>query len=105
MRRNLIKLFAVGAFCLSFYGYGQQKPITGRVVDSEGIPVQDAYIYIEGSNEGVYADENGNYTIQAAPGDVIKIEFIGLDSQSIVVGDKSKYNVKLKKGDGAVGLD
>ncbi|MRJ09598.1 SusC/RagA family TonB-linked outer membrane protein [Ornithobacterium rhinotracheale] len=105
MRRNLIKLFAVGAFCLSFYGYGQQKPIIGRVVDSEGIPVQDAYIYIEGSNEGVYADENGNYTIQAAPGDVIKIEFIGLDSQSIVVGDKSKYNVKLKKGDGAVGLD
>ncbi|MGQ1945296.1 SusC/RagA family TonB-linked outer membrane protein [Ornithobacterium rhinotracheale] len=105
MRRNLTRLFAIGAFCLSFYAYGQQKPITGRVVDSEGIPVQDAYVYVDGSDVGVYADENGNFTIQAAPGDTLKIEFIGLDPQTVVVGDKSNYNVKLKKGAGSVDLD
>lgn len=99
MRRNLTRLLGIGAFCLSFYTYGQQKPITGRVVDAEGFPVQDAYVFVEGSDKGVYADENGNFTIQASPGEKVKVEFIGFDPKTFVVGDKtSNYSVKLDKG-------
>ncbi|MGV4529415.1 SusC/RagA family TonB-linked outer membrane protein [Ornithobacterium rhinotracheale] len=98
MRRNLTRLFAIGAFCLSFYAYGQQKPITGRVLDSNGFPIQDAYVYVEGSDKGVYTDENGNYTIEAKDGDVLGVEFIGFDTKNIKVGDGASYDVKLEKG-------
>ncbi|MCK0199813.1 SusC/RagA family TonB-linked outer membrane protein [Ornithobacterium rhinotracheale] len=104
MRRNLTRLFAIGAFCLSFYAYGQQKPITGRVLDSNGFPIQDAYVYVEGSDKGVYTDENGNYTIEAKDGDVLGVEFIGFDTKNIKVGDVANYDVKLHEGKGTIGL-
>ena len=65
MRKNFTKLFSVGFLCFSMYAFGQQKPITGKVVDSNGYPVQDAYVYVEGQDSGVYTDGDGNYTIQA----------------------------------------
>lgn len=104
MKKNVKKLFSVGIFCLSLYAFGQEKPITGRVVDSNGFPIQDAYVYIEGSDKGVYTDENGNYKIDAQKGDTIAFEFIGLDTKTIKVGNADKYDVKLASG-GAVALD
>ncbi|MGV4529510.1 SusC/RagA family TonB-linked outer membrane protein [Ornithobacterium rhinotracheale] len=104
MKKNAKKLFSIGIFCLSLYAFGQEKPITGRVVDSSGFPVQDAYVYVEGTDRGVYTDENGNYKIDAQKGDTIAFEFIGLDTKTIKVGNADKYDVKLASG-GAVALD
>ncbi|MGQ1928838.1 SusC/RagA family TonB-linked outer membrane protein [Ornithobacterium rhinotracheale] len=104
MKKNVRKLLSVGVFCLSLYAFGQEKPITGRVVDGNGYPVQDAYVYVEGSDKGVYTDENGNYKIEAQKGDTLGFEFIGLDTKTIKIGSASKYDVKLSSG-GSVALD
>ena len=104
MRKNFTKLFSVGFLCFSMYAFGQQKPITGKVVDSNGYPVQDAYVYVEGQDSGVYTDGDGNYTIQAQPGDTISVEFIGFDAKNVVVKEGANYNIKLNEG-GSVKLE
>lgn len=104
MKKNLTRLFSVGFLCLSLYGLAQQKPITGKVVDSEGFPVQDAYVYVTGSENGTYTDANGNYTIQAQKGDVINIEFIGFATKNITVKDDDRYDIRLQKGDEGIKL-
>ncbi|MBV7441860.1 TonB-dependent receptor [Weeksellaceae bacterium TAE3-ERU29] len=105
MKKNLTKLFSIGFLCLSLYAFGQQKPITGQVIDSNGFPVQDAYVHVEGTENGVYTDENGNYTIQAKPGDIITIDFIGLESKSVKVDQANQYNVKLANGEKQINLE
>lgn len=104
MKRNVTKLFSIGLLCLSLNAFGQEKPITGKVVDSNGFPVQDAYVYIDGKDKGVYTDAEGKYTLDAKKGDVIKIEFIGFDSKSITVSDKDNYFTKMIKGKNEVNL-
>ncbi|MBV7440912.1 SusC/RagA family TonB-linked outer membrane protein [Weeksellaceae bacterium TAE3-ERU29] len=104
MRKNFTKLFSIGLLCFSMYAFGQQKPITGKVLDSNDYPVQDAYVYVEGQESGVYTDGDGNYTIQAKPGDTISVEFIGFDTKSVTVGEAVNYDIKLLKGQGAVRL-
>lgn len=104
MRKNFKKLFSVGLFCLSLTLFAQQKPITGQVVDSDGFPVQDAYVYVEGAENGVYTDSEGNYTLNVEPGDKVVVEYIGFDPKVVVVDNGSTFNVELKRG-GAVQLD
>ena len=98
------KIFWIFFLCLVSFIQAQKKPITGQVVDSNGYPVQDAYVYVEGEEKGVYTDMHGNYTITASPGDKLVVEFIGFDNKIINVANKDTYNVKLSKGDGAIEL-
>ena len=105
MKKNFTRLFSIGLLSLSLYAFGQQKPITGQVVDSNGFPIQDAYVYVEGTENGVYTDGNGNYTIQAKPGDIINIDFIGFESKSVKVNQANQYNVKLANGEKQINLE
>lgn len=103
MRKNLQKLFGLGFLCLALSVSAQQKPITGQVLDSDGFPVQDAYVYDEETGEGVYTDADGNFTLNTEVGDTVKVEFIGFDTKTITVSGANAYNVTLAQG-GAVAL-
>lgn len=103
MRKDIKKLLSVGLFCLSIGVWAQERPITGQVVDSDGFPVQDAYVYVDGSDKGVYTDADGYYSIDAETGDQISIEFIGFDTQTVAVGEQNTYDVQLSAG-GTIGL-
>ncbi|CAI9428720.1 Outer membrane cobalamin receptor protein [Candidatus Ornithobacterium hominis] len=103
MRKNVKKLLSVAVFCLAIYGFGQEKTVTGQVLDSDGFPVQDAFVHIEGESQGVYTDENGNYTISVEAGDVVVVEYIGMETKSVTIGAKNTYDLKLTKG-GAIVL-
>ncbi|MDO5656344.1 MAG: SusC/RagA family TonB-linked outer membrane protein [Flavobacteriaceae bacterium] len=103
MRTN-IKLLVTSIFLAgSIFAWAQQKTITGQVTDSDGFPVADAYVYVQGTDNGVYTDANGNYTLSVNQGDTVAVEFIGFDSSSIAVGNANNYNLELSKG-GSVDL-
>uniref|UniRef100_UPI0039A45252 SusC/RagA family TonB-linked outer membrane protein n=1 Tax=Ornithobacterium rhinotracheale TaxID=28251 RepID=UPI0039A45252 len=102
MRSKSLWTIAFSMF-LSVNALAQEKVVTGKVVDASGFPLADAYVYVEGTDQGVYTDENGNYSIPANSGDKIVVEFIGFDTKTLPVGSKSSINVQLNKG-GAVNL-
>ena len=73
----------------------QQRTVTGTVVDATGEPVIGANITVKGTTVGTVSDMDGKYSIQASPGSVIQVSYIGYLTQEIVVGNKSVIDVRL----------
>jgi TonB-linked SusC/RagA family outer membrane protein len=102
MRKLLLTSLIICTLALS--AFGQQKTVTGTVTDiSDGLPVIGATVLVQGTSIGTATDLNGKYSIQAEPGSTLVFRFVGMKSQSIVVGDRSVVDVTLELDD--VGLD
>ncbi|CAH8285379.1 TonB-linked SusC/RagA family outer membrane protein [Mariniflexile fucanivorans] len=89
---GLLMLFMALSIQLS---YAQDKKITGKITDADGIPLSSATVIVEGTNRGVVSDFDGNYSITAAENSVLKISFIGMKTQLVPVGSKTTVNVVL----------
>ncbi|MCA6453747.1 MAG: SusC/RagA family TonB-linked outer membrane protein, partial [Chitinophagaceae bacterium] len=59
--------------------------IKGRVTDPDGKAIPGASVLIKGTRQGVATDENGNYTINAKPGDQLVFSSVGYMNQTITV--------------------
>lgn len=60
---------------------GQQ--LTGKVVDKNGIPIQDAYILSNNASQHTHSNELGVFQYSGfQPGDTLRISFIGFSTQS-----------------------
>jgi len=93
--RKTLSLLALLVLC-SVLGWSQTKTITGLVTDANNDPIPFATIKIKGSNTGVAADQNGNFSIQAGSGNVLSISAVGFVSQDISVGSHTVLNIALK---------
>lgn len=71
------------------------KTIKGRILDELGEPLIGSTIGIQGSTTGTIADVDGNFTLQAAVGDVLVISFVGYEPQYIKVAAKNDYDVSM----------
>ena len=69
--------------------------ISGQVVDSEGQPLPGVTVIIEGTSVGTVTDINGNYTLNAATGNVLVFSFVGFENQKIPIGNTDIINVRL----------
>ncbi|PXX31181.1 TonB-dependent receptor [Arenibacter sp. ARW7G5Y1] len=77
--------------------YGQNKTVTGLVIDDIGQPIPGVSIIIKGTATGVATDFDGNYNISASPDDVLVFSSIGFESTEIQVGGKSTINITMSE--------
>ena len=75
--------------------FAQEKSITGKVIDEEGIPIPSVTVSIKGTSTGTVTDFDGMYSIRANQDDVLMFSFVGFKSKEIQVGDKSSIDVTL----------
>jgi TonB-dependent starch-binding outer membrane protein SusC len=69
-------------------GFAQTNQITvsGTITGSEdGFPIPGVTVILKGTKTGAVTDFDGNYTIQAAIGDVLVFSYIGMQEQSLKV--------------------
>jgi len=78
-----------------------QQPITGRVTDTTGAPLAGASVRLKGSNKGTNTNANGEFTIDAHPGDVLVISFVGYQNREVSVGNNN-LTVVLKTAESAL---
>ena len=64
----------------------RKSQITGIVSDGYS-PLANASILIKGTSRGVFTDVDGEYSIQAAPKDVLIFSHVGMKSLEIIVED------------------
>jgi TonB-dependent starch-binding outer membrane protein SusC len=77
---------------------GQQpgKKVTGKVTDSTGAPLPGVSVVIKGTLTGVITDSNGDYSLSNIPSNsILRISFIGLNTQEIAVGNNTTIDVTL----------
>lgn len=75
----------------------QRKYITGKVMDAQGEVLPGVAILIEGSTRGVTTDLDGSFSIEAESKDKLIISYIGMVSQSILVGTQTKLTIVLQE--------
>jgi len=74
----------------------QAKKITGVVSDAMG-PVIGASVVVKGSSNGVATDFNGNFTLNAAPGQTLVVSYIGYVTKEVKVGQQNSYNIFIEE--------
>ncbi len=75
----------------------QRKNVTGNITDNESIALPGVTIVIKGTTTGTTSNSDGHYLIQAMPKDTLSFSFVGMETQYIVVGSKTRINVVMKE--------
>ncbi|ATL49275.1 SusC/RagA family TonB-linked outer membrane protein [Chitinophaga caeni] len=70
--------------------------VSGKVVDETGQALPGATVVVKGSNVATVTDENGNYSIDCKPTDILVVSFIGYKTAEAAVEGKNTLNVILK---------
>lgn len=72
----------------------QTTKVTGTVTDNNGISLPGVAVVVQGTTKGISTDFDGNYELEGlASTDTLLFRFIGMVSQTILVGDKNKIDV------------
>jgi hypothetical protein len=74
--------------------FAQERTITGTVSDESG-PLPGVSVLIEGTTSGTETDFDGNYSIQAESGDVLRFSFVGMTTITRSIGASSTVNVTM----------
>lgn len=82
----------------------QQKPVSGKVTDSSGMPLPGVSVVIKGTTIGTITDTNGNYSLSTIPENaILQFSFVGMKGKELPVSGKSLINVILEEE--TIGLD
>lgn len=76
---------------------GKEKKITGTIVDDKGEPVIGANVSIKGTTSGSITDIDGHFSLEAKSGETLFISYVGYETQEIMIGNPSVYNIKLSE--------
>src|SRR5918993_4354935 len=95
MRKALSQIFVL--VLSSFLAISQTRTITGKITDRSGASVPYASVKVQSSGKGVTADENGNFTLEAAQGDVLQVSAVGIQSTTFTVGTENSVTVSVEK--------
>ncbi|MBD0778636.1 TonB-dependent receptor [Maribacter sp. ANRC-HE7] len=78
--------------------FSQTKTVTGTVSDESDVPLPGATILVVGTTNGVTTDFDGNYQIENVNAtDQLVFSYIGMLSQTILVGNKNTINITLEE--------
>ena len=69
--------------------------ISGKVTDEDGSPLSGATVQVKGTANGTATDASGNFKINANPGDILVISYVGYLPTEVKVGTTTSIAVTL----------
>lgn len=75
--------------------YAQSTPISGRITNAKGEPLQGVNITLKGKSTGTTTNANGDFTINASNGDILVVTTIGHRSREIKIAGNEPVQVSL----------
>lgn len=100
------KLFSALFFLFSIISALAQTKVSGQVFDASNNPVPFANVIFKGSSIGVITNEEGTFYIEDENNwDVLKISFIGFETQEIQLEKRVTYQLKVTLQEEAAALD
>ncbi|HAP01626.1 MAG TPA: hypothetical protein DCQ93_06850, partial [Bacteroidetes bacterium] len=71
------KIFLIVILFISCLNAFAQNKITGTVTDAGGSPLIGVTVFEKGTNNGVFTDDNGNYSISTGTDAMLIFSYIG----------------------------
>ncbi|NJC26059.1 TonB-dependent receptor [Neolewinella antarctica] len=90
-------LLLLALFALPLLGVHAQT-VSGTITDNDDLPVIGATILIVGTSSGTTTDLDGQYTVTAKDGDVLRISYTGFSPQDVTVDGPGPLDIKLTEG-------
>src|SRR4030095_439635 len=95
LMRKLIGLCLILTFFGINKGWAQQREVTGKVADPNGVPVPGATIKIKNQKGGTSAANDGSFKINVPSNAVLIISAVGFETKEISNGNDNAINVQL----------
>ncbi|MFY0482056.1 TonB-dependent receptor plug domain-containing protein [Flavobacterium sp. PLA-1-15] len=102
MKSKLTNYLALLLVLFAQITFAQERTVTGNVSDSNGLPLPGVSIIIKGTSTGTQTDFDGNFSLSAAPNQILVFSYIGTKTQEVVA---SSTNLKVKLADDATELE
>jgi len=82
---------------IGMQAFAQERMVTGTVIDSNGLPVTGASVYIKDTSNGTVTDIDGKFSLSAPDNTdaVLVISSLGFDPKELSLGTKNAFNVTL----------
>lgn len=71
-------------------------PITGKVVDINGEPLEGVSVTIKGSSGGAFTNAQGIFSINADPAAELVFSYVGFETQTIPLQGRTSFTITLK---------
>ena len=92
---SVLSIMVLGAILIAFT---QTRTITGKVVDTSGLPLAGVNVLVKGTLKGTVTDQAGNYNIEVSADDkILQFAMIGFITVSEKIGDRSNINVVMNE--------
>src|SRR5690606_25818905 len=73
-----------------------QATVSGKVTDTDGLPLAGVHIQVESTKKGTISDLDGAFTIEAGPNDVLIFSIMGFKSQNVPVSGREILHIQLE---------
>lgn len=94
---RLFCLFLFFIFLMNSGGmYAQSGAINGQVLDTEGTPLIGVTVAVKDKNVGVFTDEAGLFSVNAAPGDILVFSMISMQTVEVKVEKGKPIRIIMK---------
>jgi TonB-dependent starch-binding outer membrane protein SusC len=90
----------------SFFSYGQEKKVSGKVTDESGAPMDNVSVAVKGQTSGTLTDAKGLYSLNV-PSDntVLVFSYTGYFNQEVNTSGKTSINLQLAPDTKKAGLE
>ena len=96
-KSSLVTLISMFLFFAGTGNVFAQSEIKGTVYDTDKpAPMTGATVVVQGKNVAAITDVDGRFSIKAAEGDVLLVQFMGYHDQKLTVGKSSVYEIVMK---------
>ncbi len=94
MMKKFYKLVVLLLLCQT-YVFAQNISVTGKVTDSDNLPLPGVSVKVSGSAQGTSTDTNGNFSLSLPSNSSIVFTYIGYASQTVAVNGRTSLNIVL----------
>ena len=77
------------------FAYTPAATITGRITGDSSQPLSGVAVQVKGTTRGTTTNEQGSFTIEASPSDVLVVSYVGYASKEVTVGNQTTISVVL----------
>ncbi|MGN6298853.1 MAG: SusC/RagA family TonB-linked outer membrane protein [Ginsengibacter sp.] len=81
--------------CVGFQNKTRAQTVTGTVTDESGKSLQAASVTVKGTTRGTITDQNGTFSINASPGNVLSVSSLGYATKEVTLGDEKNISIVL----------
>jgi len=79
------------------FSYAQEKSVSGTVTDQSGLPLPGVSVVVVGTTNGTQSDFDGNYSITANIGQVLRYSYLGQKTVSKTVGQANTIDIQMEE--------